>query len=90
MQTVKLYDINSYLREFTAEILSCEKSGEIYNVILDKTAFFPEGGGQPSDTGTINGIDVFDVQINDGVIIHKTKTPLPVGSAECLIDWDES
>ena len=88
MQTVRLYDMDSYLKEFKAEIISCEKNGKFYDVILDKTAFFPEGGGQSADCGTINGIDVIDVQVKDGVIIHKIKTPLSVGTAECKIDWD--
>jgi alanyl-tRNA synthetase len=88
MQTKKLYDIDPYLNEFTAEIISCTKDGNLYDVILDKTAFFPEGGGQPADTGIINGTEVVDVQIKDGVIIHKTLSPVECGTAECKLNWD--
>ena len=51
--TEKLYDKDSHLKEFTGTVLSCEKTGENYTVTLDRTAFFPEGGGQQSDRGYI-------------------------------------
>ena len=76
--TEKLYDADSHLYEFTAKVLSCERIENGYAVILDRTAFFPEGGGQLSDTGKIGGADVCDVQINDD-IIHYTSAPLEVG-----------
>ena len=68
--TEKLYDINSYLTEFEAEVISCEKADDFYKIILDKTAFFPEEGGQYSDKGKLNDADVFDVQIENGEIAH--------------------
>ena len=52
--TEKLYDKNSYLQEFTATIVSCEqKDDTTYRVVLDQTAFFPEGGGQAADLGML-------------------------------------
>ena len=77
--TEKLYDKDSHLKEFWAKVLSCEKDGENYAVILDKTAFFPEGGGQESDRGNIGGAAVLDVQIADDEIIHYTDRPLNIG-----------
>lgn len=88
MQTIKLYETDSYISDFTAEVLSCEKNGKTYDVILDKTAFFPEGGGQSADCGTINGVNVIDVQIKDGVITHKTNSAIDIGTASCCIDWN--
>lgn len=88
MQTLKLYETDSYIADFTAEVLSCEKNSKTYDVILDKTAFFPEGGGQSADIGSINGIPVIDVQIKDGVIIHKTKSSVDPGTACCKLDWN--
>ena len=88
MQTIKLYESDAYLNEFDSEVLSCTANGKFYDVILDKTAFFPEGGGQQADTGTINGTEVIDVQIKDGIIIHKTKKQIEPGNAHCKLDWD--
>lgn len=87
--TQKLYENDAYCREFRATVLSCEFVDGGYLVVLDKTAFFPEGGGQAADEGTINGIKVLDVQINDDVIYHKTQAELPIG-AEVVgsINWD--
>lgn len=79
MITEKLYESNSYIGSFEAVVLSCEQNERGYKSILDKTAFFPQGGGQPCDKGFISGIDVFDVQIENGEIFHFTKTPLETG-----------
>ena len=84
--TVKLYDIDSHLSEFSATVLSCENAV----AVLDKTAFFPEGGGQTSDTGYIDGVKVNDVQIKDGVIYHYLESDIEVGkTVECKLLWDE-
>lgn len=77
--TEKLYDENSHLKEFTATVLESCKTADGYFTLLDRTAFFPEGGGQPSDTGYINGVRVYDVQINGGIIYHYTEKPLEAG-----------
>ena len=79
--TERLYELDAYLSEFEAQVLSCEPCGEYFGVVLDKTAFFPEGGGQPADKGKLGDAEVIDVQIEDGIVIHTTKEPLEVGAA---------
>ena len=88
--TEKLYDKDSHLKEFSATVLNCEKSGENYAVKLNKTAFFPEGGGQESDRGSIGDAAVLDVQIVDDEIIHYTDRPLNIGEEyACTLNWDK-
>lgn len=85
----KIYLNDSYCKEFKATVISCEKTEKGYEVILDKTAFFPEGGGQAADMGTIEGINVSDVQEKGGVVIHSLDAEIPVGKeVECKLDWD--
>ncbi len=87
--TERLYENDAYCREFTAEVLSCEFENGFYNIVLDKTAFFPEGGGQAPDGGTLNGFPVSDVQISDGLIIHKINEKIDVGEkVRGKIDWE--
>ena len=87
--TEKLYDKDSHLKEFTGTVLSCEKSGEKYAVMLNKTAFFPEGGGQQSDRGYIGEAYISAVQTENGEILHFADKPLGVGQAyDCKIDFD--
>lgn len=69
MSTVKLFDLDAFATEFDAKIVSVNGK----NIVLDKTLFFPEEGGQTPDTGKINGIDVCDVQIKDEIITHTMK-----------------
>ena len=72
-ETIRLYDNDAYATEFEAAVLSCEPKTDtdnLYEVVLDQTLFFPEEGGQSPDKGVINGINVVDVQIKNGVIIH--------------------
>ncbi|WP_214481752.1 DHHA1 domain-containing protein [Bacillus sp. SM2101] len=57
-----------------------------YFVILEETAFYPEGGGQPADHGTINGVEVIDVQEDGTSIVHQVTAPLNIGEADCQID----
>lgn len=68
------------MKTFSARVLKCAENGETYDVILDRTAFYPEGGGKPSDTGVLNFANVLDVQEHDGVITHTTDRPLEVGT----------
>lgn len=77
--TEKLYDIDSHLKEFTATVIDSYEKADGYMTILDRTAFFPEGGGQPSDTGYINDARVYDVKIDNGVIYHYTSKQLQKG-----------
>lgn len=79
------------LSAFRARILSCEPSKNGFATILDQTAFFPEGGGQTADTGTIADIRVTDVRIVDGEILHFTekKTGEPGEEVACALDFDE-
>ena len=68
--TNRLYYEDSHLTEFPAVVTACEQAKDYWKVSLDQTAFFPEGGGQSSDIGTLGEFDIFDVQTKDGVIIH--------------------
>ncbi len=81
VKTVKLYDEDSHLYEFNATVVMCDKTEKGYAVVLDRTAFFPEGGGQACDVGTIDNAVVTDVQIQNGIITHTVDIPLKVGSA---------
>ncbi len=88
--TKKLYYTDSYLTDFTATVLSCNEGKKGYEVVLDQTAFYPEGGGQPSDGGILGGVKVKDVRIKDHVIYHIVECPLEVGSSvEGKIDFDK-
>lgn len=86
----KLYYETPYIKKFEAKVLSCIKGKEdTYEVIIDQTGFYPEGGGQPSDTGTLGGVSVLAVHEKGGEILHYTDKPLTVGSkVEGIIDWD--
>lgn len=86
--TEKLYYQDPYKKTFSAHVVRCVPVGANYSVILDRTAFYPEGGGQPSDTGVLNFVNVLDVQEKDGEIIHIADAPLPQGTAVTGgIDW---
>jgi alanyl-tRNA synthetase len=88
MNTEKLYEADPFMREFRGKVLACTPSSDGYIVILDRTAFYPEGGGQPADRGTLNGASVLDVQERDGEILHRTDQPLQNGeTAEGRLDW---
>ncbi len=85
----KLFENDSYLTRFTARVLSCAQGKKGYDVTLDQTAFFPEGGGQPYDTGTLGGVQVLEVHDRGGQIVHTCAGPLEVGSqVEGIVDWE--
>lgn len=89
MKTRRLFYEDVYIREFEAIVLSCEEKEGKYSVILNETAFYPEGGGQPADKGTIENIPVIDVQYEDGELCHILEQPLVEGSQVVgRIDWD--
>ena len=86
--TERLFDQDSYLKEFQATVLDCEKEEESWRVVLDRTAFFPEGGGQSGDCGVLGTIEVTGTIEKDGIIYHLVKEPLQVGQAvEGKIDF---
>lgn len=92
METEKLYYADPYLKEFEGTVLGCEPVGDTWRVVLDRTAFYPEGGGQPADHGVLKTaageIPVTDVHEKDGVIYHTCGGPLEPGTpAEGHIDW---
>ncbi len=87
MSTQKLYEENPYQKNFTAAVLSCQAEKGGYAVVLDRTAFYPEGGGQPCDLGVLGGARVLDVHERDGVVVHTVNAPL-AGTVEGEIDWE--
>lgn len=88
--TEKLYYKDSHLKEFEASVISCEKGNYCYELVLDKTAFFPEGGGQLADTGKIGEARVLDVQEKDDRIIHYVNQKVEPGTnCICILDWEQ-
>ncbi len=90
--TEKLFDFDSYLQEFDANVIDCipDEKKKLYDIILDRTVFFPEEGGQTSDTGFLTAISsdnnvinafVGHVSIKDGIIHHFSETAVPKGTA---------
>ena len=88
--TELLYYTNPDLHEFTAKIVAVNKSEKDYQLVLDRTAFYPEGGGQPADKGTIDGQPVEDVQKLDGLVYHhldlNSSIPETGSTVRCSID----
>ncbi len=88
METEKLYYQDPFLREFIGKVLSCEPGKSGWLITLDRSAFYPEGGGQPADHGTLGGAVVTDVHERDGVICHTCDRPLETGTeVSGSIDW---
>lgn len=87
--TQKLYDQDSHCRAFSAQVLTCQPGAAgTWQVTLDRTAFFPEGGGQPADRGTLGGAAVLDVQDVGEAILHTTDAPLTPGTTvQGTLDW---
>ena len=87
-ETRRLYYEDVYKKEFTATVVECREQKKGYAVVLDESAFYPEGGGQPSDVGTLGDAKVTEVHEKDGELLHYTDKALEVGAkVEGKIDW---
>ena len=88
METEKLYYADPFLTDFTATVLDCQPDKNGYLVTLDRTAFYPEGGGQPADHGVLDGVAVTDVHEKNGVILHNVDRAVGIGKTVTgTIDW---
>lgn len=88
METRKLYYEDCHLRTFSAAVTSCDKSEKGFRVTLDATVFYPEGGGQACDIGTLGGVNVLAVYEEGESIVHLCDAPLEVGvTVGGEIDW---
>lgn len=86
----KLFYEDQYIKDFTAEIIDIKEIDNKFHVSLDKTAFFPGGGGQPSDSGLIDNHEVIDVYEKDGTIYHVVeKKPIKIHRVKCSINWSK-
>ena len=87
----KLYYEDSDIKTFQATVIRCTQDSPDgrWQITLDQTAFYPEGGGQPYDQGTLGGVKVLEVHEKDGEVVHTTDGPLPPGAVvEGMIDWN--
>ena len=88
--TEKIYENNSYIKEFNAKVVSCNNAGDNFEIILDKTAFFPEEGGQSADNGFIGEVRVINALIRGDDIIHICDASLKLGEEYlCTIDFED-
>jgi alanyl-tRNA synthetase len=88
MATRKLYYEDCHLKTFTAQVLSCQETPKGFAVTLDATAFYPEGGGQACDLGTLVGVRVLDVRESGEEVVHLCEKMLEVGTTVTgTIDW---
>ena len=88
METEKLYYADPFLKTFTATVLDCQPGKNGFIVTLDRTAFYPEGGGQPADQGTLDGAAVTDVHEKNGVVLHNVDSAVEIGKTVTgVIDW---
>lgn len=87
--TQRIYDTDAYRKEFTATVTACQPGKKnTWEVVLDQTAFYPEGGGQPGDQGALGGVSVLDTREKGGDVVHITDAPLTVGeSVTGQLDW---
>ena len=89
MDLNRLYYKDAYIKEFESKVVSCEEDKKGYAVVLENTAFYPEGGGQPCDLGTINGINVVYVGEKGEDVVHYLEKPLNAGEqVKGVIDWE--
>ena len=87
--TERLYYTDSFLREFDAQALECKPAGERFEVVLDRTAFYPASGGQPHDTGRLGEAEVLEVfEREDNAVVHVTDRAVARGPVRGAIDWE--
>lgn len=79
MNPYTLYYLDSHMTHFSARVTGCTPKDRDWEITLDNTAFYPEGGGQPADRGTLGGVSVLDVQERGEEILHLCNGPLTVG-----------
>lgn len=82
------YYLNPYQVDYQTRVVSAAKIQDNYHVVLENTIFYPEGGGQPADTGFIENIPVLDVYEQQGVVYHVLPTAPQNNPVNCRIDWD--
>ena len=87
--TDRLYYLDPYLTEFEARVLEVLPHDGRHGIVLDRTAFYPSSGGQPFDTGMLNGARVVDVvDRDDGRIVHVVEGEAPQGHVAARVDWE--
>lgn len=89
MTTERLYYSDSFLRQFDAHLVSMKAAGNCFHIVLDRTAFYPTGGGQPHDLGTLNDVEVIDVFEDEtsGEIVHVTQSGIVGNQVTGTINW---
>jgi alanyl-tRNA synthetase len=86
--TERLYYHDSFLREFDARVISCEREGDRWKIVLDRTAFYPTSGGQPHDTGKLGGVEIVEVaDAENNKVVHYAPAEIAVGPVRGQIDW---
>lgn len=89
METELLFYTDPYKKNFSAEIIELEKAKKGWSIVLNRTCFYPEGGGQPADRGSIDGVPVIDVKKKNGVVFHflADEPAHRTGTVSCAINW---
>ncbi|MEG0370726.1 MAG: DHHA1 domain-containing protein [Clostridium sp.] len=88
-KTEKLFYSDQSIKEFKVNVVNVIEKNNMFHVALDATAFFPGGGGQPCDNGTIENIKVIDVYEEEGIIYHVLASqPKKTENLKCEINWD--
>ena len=89
METLRLYYEDCNMKSFLATVIGCEQTEKGYLIRLDRTAFYPEGGGQPCDLGKLGDVRVLDVREKGESILHLCDGPLEMGRKVMgMLDWD--